>query len=198
MEKTAKEISLWDCCLWLWLLLSLPVLSPSANAQRPAHVDTALTYFGRKEVEQENHGPDIEKFLASVGLEEGYPYCAAFVSYCLEQPQKDIQLPRVRSALSTDFITDRSIDAKKVLRGQVTVPAGAIHIMPKGETGSGHTGFVLKKWTGATGLVIDANTSTGLEGTSERNGQGVWIRQRQIYSSCYFCIKEFTLVRYED
>lgn len=184
--------------LLLGLLLCLLLPLQSAKAQFPAHVDTALTYFGPKELAKENHGPDIKKFLASVGLDQGYPYCAAFVSYCLDAPADNVKYPRVRSALSTDFITGRSIDAKKVMRGQVTIPAGSIHIMPKGETGSGHTGFVLLDWSGRTGIVIDANTGTGLSGESERDGQGVWIRQRQIYTTCYFCIKEFTLVNYEN
>lgn len=202
MDANTREILPTRLFSLLWLLLFLLALSPSVKAQFPAHIDTALTYFGPKEQIKENHGPDIKKFLAAVGLGEGYPYCAAFVSYCLDAAdgsrQTEIQYPKVRSALSTDFITDRSIDAKKVLRGQVTIPAGSIHIMPKGETGSGHTGFVLKKWTGRKGLTIDANTGTGLEGESERDGQGVWIRIRQIYSSCYFCVKEFTLVKYKD
>jgi len=177
------------------LLCFFLLLPLSAKPQFPAHVDTALTYFGPKEQVQENRGPDIATFLGAVGLGEGYPYCAAFVSYCLDAT--GAEKPRVRSALSVDFITDRSIDAKKVMRGQRTVPSGWIHVMPKGETGSGHTGIVLLEWTGSTGIVIDANTGTGLEGESERDGQGVWIRRRQIYSSCYFCVKKFTPVRYE-
>lgn len=179
------------CFCWLWP-------QSSAKAQFPAHIDTALSYFGPKELEQENHGPDVKKFLAAAGLGEGYPYCAAFISYCLDAPDPAPVYPPVRSALAQDFITDQSIDAKRVLRGQVTIPSGWIHVMKKGETRFGHTGFVLLPWEGDTGIVIDANTGTGLEGESERDGQGVWIRQRQIYTTCYFCIKEFTPVRYES
>lgn len=169
----------------------------------PAHIDTAITYFGPKEQQEENHGPDIKKFLASVGLDEGYPYCAAFVSYSLENAvgpygNTSVQSPKVRSALAQDFITNQSIDAKKVLRGQRTVPSGYIHVMPKGETRYGHNGFVLLDWSGSTGITIDANTGLGLPGESERDGQGVWIRQRKIYTTCYFCVKYFTPVRYEN
>lgn len=174
--------------LWLCLCLLLPL--QSAKAQLPAHIDTAVSYFGPKELEKENHGPAVKKFLAAVGLDEGYPYCAAFNSYCLEAA--GASYPAVRSALAQDFITDRSIDAKRVMRGQVTIPSGWIHVMVKGETRFGHTGFVLLPWEGSTGIVIDANTGTGLSGESERDGQGVWIRQRQIYTTCYFCIKHFT------
>lgn len=177
------------CLYWLLLL-------PSANAQFPAHVDTAVSYFGPKELETENHGPHIKKFLGSVGLDEGYPYCAAFVSYSLEAT--NVRYPEKRSALSQDFITDQSIDAKKVMRGQLSVPSGYIHVMPKGETPYGHNGFVLLDWTGPTGITIDANTGLGLPGESERDGQGVWIRERQIYTTCYFCVKHFTPVRYEN
>ncbi|TYP92095.1 CHAP domain-containing protein [Fodinibius salinus] len=181
---------------WLLLLSFLPVLLPSAKAQFPAHVDTALTYFGPKEQVRENYGLDIKKFLGSVGLGQGYPYCAAFNSYCLDAA--GAVEPTVRSASSRDFITEQSIDAKKVLRGQKNVPRGWIHVMPKGETPYGHTGIVIKQFNNAKVLAIDANTGTGLEGESEREGQGVWVRIRQIYSSCYFCIKYFTPVKYEN
>jgi hypothetical protein len=176
--------------------LYLLLLSPSAKAQFPAHIDTAVSYFGPKELEKENHGPDIKKFLAAVGLDEGYPYCAAFVSYDLEAAGADY--PEIRSALAQDFITDESIDAKKVMRGQITIPSGYIHVMPKGETRYGHNGFVLLDWSGSTGITIDANTGLGLPGQSERDGQGIWIRERTIYTTCYFCVKHFTPVRYED
>jgi hypothetical protein len=159
-------------------------------------VDTAVNYFGAKERVEENHGPDIKRFLASVGLAQGYPWCAAFVSYCLDVASAE--MPTVRSALAQDFITDRSIDAKKVMRGQVSLPSGTIFVMKKGETRFGHTGFVLLKWSGETGITIEGNTGVGLEGQSERDGQGVWIRQRQIYTTCYFCVKEFTLVEYAN
>ncbi|MDZ7658843.1 hypothetical protein [Fodinibius sp.] len=87
------------------------LLSPSANAQFPAHVDTAITYFGHKEIEKENHGPDIKKFLGSVGLDEGYPYCAAFVSHCLDAV--DAERPKVRSALAQEFLSRTDLSMRK-------------------------------------------------------------------------------------
>lgn len=31
-----------------------------------------------------NHGPWVKRFLASVGLDEGPPWCAAFVTFCVK------------------------------------------------------------------------------------------------------------------
>ena len=190
----------WRFLFWCWLPLFLSAetaISQDIGRRTdpfPAHVDTAVSYFGSKELKKENHGPDIKKFLGSVGLPEGYPYCAAFNSYCLEAAGADY--PKVRSAMAQAFITDRSIEAKKVMRGYVEIPAGSIHVMKKGNTSSGHTGFVLLRWSGRSGIVIDANTGTGLKGESEREGQGVWIRRRTIYPTCYFCVDYFTPVEY--
>jgi len=163
----------------------------SAKGQFPAHIDTAVRYFGPKEQHRENYGTDVKKFLNSVGLDEGYSWCASFVSYDCDAA--DVSYPRIRSALAQDFITNQSIDAKKVLRGQVTIPSGYIFVMKKGDTIHGHTGFVLLPWHGKTGITIEGNTDLGIPG---RKDQGVWIKQRQIYSTCYFCIKKFTPVRY--
>lgn len=179
------------CSCWLWPLRS-------AKAQLPAHIDTAVSYFGPKELVRENHGPEIKKFLAATGLGEGYPWCAAFVSYCLEVAIGPGGYPRIRSALAQDFITGQSIKAKNVMRGQVMIPSGYIFVMVRGQTRFGHTGFVLLGWQGPAGITIEGNTGTGLPGEDEREGQGVWIRRRQIYTTCYFCIKYFTPVGYED
>jgi hypothetical protein len=168
----------------------------SAKAQAfPAHVDTAISYFGFKEVDRENHGPDIRKFLSAVGLPEGHPYCAAFVSYCLNAVDPVPALPKVRSALAQAFITDRSIEAKHVMRGYVEVPSGWIGIHKKGNTGFGHTWFVLLPWQGPTGYTIEGNTTAG-PGGDDREGQGVFIRERTIYPTNYFRITHFTPVEY--
>lgn len=170
----------------------------SAEAQRPAHLDTALTYFGPKELQDENYGPAVNRFLAAVSLPPGNPYCAAFVSFCLDAPDRIVARPRVRTGLAQEFITDRSIEAKKVMRGYKKIPAGSIGIHKKGNTRFGHTWFVLLDWRGPAGVTIEANTGTGLPGQSERDGQGVWIRRRIIYPTNYFRVTHFTLVEYAN
>lgn len=162
-----------------------------ATVETPAHLDIALEYEGTTEV-GDNRGPEVKAFLASVGLDEGYPYCAAFVSYSLDQAP-NVEKPKVRSALAQDFITNSSIEAKDVLRGSDTAPPGAVIVWKKGSTINGHAGFAIH-WDGASGETIEANTSPGAG--SQYDGDGVYRRERTIQPGNYFRITHFTPVTY--
>ena len=176
------------CLVLLWLLL--PV-SPRPDVFGQAHLDTALAYVSTVEVGQ-NRGPEIERFQRSVGLPPGSPYCAAFVSYCLEKG--GATWPAVRSGLAQHFITRQSIRASHVLRG-VAVPPGSVVIWRKGSGWQGHAGFATS-WDGACGETVEANTSPGKSG-GQWDGDGVWRRRRCIDVGNYFRIVSFTPVRYE-
>lgn len=174
----------------------------------PLHLAVALAYEGVTEATGRNDGPQVEAFLRSVGLPAGNPYCAAFVSYVLDETEAELNMsgtpgghvdpppqiwPQIRSGLAYDFITDRSIEARKVLRG-AAVPDGAIVIWRRGDTIYGHAGFVMA-WHGARGSTIEANTSPGSAGP-QADGDGVWRRERMINPANYFRITHFTPVYY--
>ena len=169
------------------LLLPILLLVGTANAQ--AHLDTARVYIGTVE-EPGNHGPEVERFLASVGLGPGYPYCAAFVSYCLTAG--GAVLPRTRSAVAQRFISRYGRRASAVKRGRC-VPAGTIVIWKKGQGPYGHVGFVDQEWCGPAGWTVEANTSPGAG--SQRDGDGVYRRWRTIQPGNYFRIAGFAFVR---
>lgn len=181
-------------------MLSLLLWVKAANSQDrlrmpesfwPAHIDTALTYFGVQDLPGKDiHGQAIKKFLESVNLPQGNPYCAAFASYCLNVA--GAKRPKVRTALATNFITDDSIDAKEVMYGREMVPTGTIAIWRRGNTMFGHAGFVLYDWRGAVGITIEGNT-TAISGSDV---EGVFIRKRTIYPANYFRIVQFTIVTY--
>ena len=175
------------CLVLLWL--SLPV-SPQPDVFAQAHLDTALVYVGTVEIGH-NRGPEVERFQKSVGLPPGSPYCAAFVSYCLEKA--GVTWPAVRTGLAQHFIRKESIRASHVLRG-VAVPMGSIVIWRKGNGWQGHAGFVVS-WVFGCGETVEANTSPGTGG-SQREGDGVWRRRRCIEPGNYFRIVSFTPVRY--
>lgn len=162
-----------------------------SESNRPAHIDTALTYFGVQDLPgKDNHGQAIKKFLDSVNLPQGNPYCAAFASYCLNVA--GAKRPKVRTALATNFITDDSIDAKDVMYGRKMVPTGTIAVWRRGNTMFGHAGFVLYDWCGAVGITIEGNTTA----TKGSDVEGVFIRKRTIYPANYFRIVQFTIVTY--
>lgn len=160
----------------------------------PAHADTALAYVGTQELGN-NRGPEIEAFLASVHLGPGNPYCAAFVSFCLSAPTVAPINPTVRSGLARKFKTKDAVKASHVLRG-VEVQPGWVVGWEKGNTVYGHLGIVLE-WDGKCGKTVEANTSSGTYG-SQRDGDGVWIRERCIEPGNYFRITWFTPVEYGD
>lgn len=159
---------------------------------KPAHLSLAATFVGTTELTGQNDGPEIERFLGAVNLKAGTPYCAAFVSYILDSTQ--VTQPTVRSALATNFITDQSISAKHVLRTG-DAPYGSVIVWRRGSTIFGHTGFLEDQTAPNEFVTIEANTSPGERG-SQRDGDGVWRRQRSIQPGNYFRITHFTPVSY--
>ena len=170
--------------------------TPEAPLPRPAHLDTALAYVGTVERGGNNRGARVERFLRSVGLGPGHPWCAAYVSYVLDAAGVRAPLNErrrvIRSGLAARFITARSIRASEALRGVKPVPPGAVVIWRKGNGPYGHAGFVVD-WDGASGETVEGNTSSGRAG-SQRDGDGVWRRQRRITPGRYFRIVSFTPV----
>lgn len=162
----------------------------------PVHLDTALAYVGTVERGGNNRGPRVERFLASVGLGPGQPWCAAYVSYVLDaagvRAPLDGRRRVIRSGLAARFITARSIRASEALRGVKQVSPGAVVIWRRGNGPFGHAGFAVA-WDGASGETVEGNTSSGQAG-SQRDGGGVWRRQRQITPGSYFRIVSFTPV----
>ncbi len=167
-------------------------LVPTSTA--PAHIDTALTYAGTVEHGGSNRGVRVERFLRSVGLGPGQPWCAAFVSYVLSAAK--IRAPLngqgrpIRSGLAARFITARSIRASEALRGVKAVPDGSVVIWRRGNGPFGHAGFAVR-WRGGRGETVEGNTSSGMSG-SQANGDGVWQRTRTIQPGSYFRIVSFT------
>jgi len=192
---------------WFSLLLSFSwaFVSPTLDACWPGwrtpyqceepHLTVAAEYVGTQETGGANAGPEVERFLAAVGLNRGNPYCAAFVSFTLDQvATPPVTYPTVRTALATKFITRRSMDAREVLRGQKQPQPGDIVIWRKGNTVFGHAGLVTS-WDGACGTTIEANTGNSTYG-DQRDGDGVWRRERCVQPGNNFRIVAFTPVEY--
>ncbi|MDZ7802362.1 CHAP domain-containing protein [Thiohalophilus sp.] len=161
------------------------------------HLELAETYVGTTELSGENDGPEVERFLASVGLQAGNPYCAAFISFTLDETEGIKYPTEVRSGLASHFITDQSISAKQVLRGTVDIEPGTVLIWRKGNTIYGHAGFVTTQTAINEFETIEANTSGGVYG-NQADGDGVWRRSRSIQAGNYFRITDFTPVVYHS
>jgi hypothetical protein len=169
-------------------LLLAPAIATGQPCSRPAVVDTAMQEVGEKEAEGPNEGPDIRKYMASVNLGGGYSWCAGLVRWAMDQAGGDTLA--VRSAAATDYITGRSVAARKVIRGTEVVSAGALAIWRRGDTWKGHIGIV-RSWQQQCGRTVEGNTSPGDAGP-QRDGDGVWPRKRCIRPGSYFRIVAFT------
>ena len=163
----------------------------------PAHLDTARSYVGTVEPNGQNEGPKVvREALSSVGLGPGYPYCAAFVSWCLDKG--DAERPDIRTALATSFLdAQRNVEAKQVRRGAVTLRKGGIIVWREGSSKFGHTGFVYhddlapsQGWVNQCAYTVEANTTPSDSG-NQREGQGIWTRHRCILPTSYFRIVGF-------
>ena len=56
-------------------------------------IKIAESQVGIRELTGNNDGPQIEKYLKSVGLGQGYPWCVAFVVWCHLQISDNFQIP---------------------------------------------------------------------------------------------------------
>lgn len=158
----------------------------------PLHMQIARSYVGTIEATGNNDGQKIEYIIRRGKGTPHSPYCAYFVTLCIDSAK--VKEPVVRSGLARNFKLKTSISAKDVVIGSVKVPDGSIIVWQKGETIKGHTGFVWK-WGKESGITIEGNTSSGATG-SQSDGDGIWMRQRNIEPLNYFRITSFTPVKY--
>ncbi len=180
--------------LSIWLtVLSLLLVSGFRNSPaEPQHLTIAKSYVGTVEATGHNDGPKIEYIIRRGHGTPGSPYCAYFVTLCIDSA--GVTTPSIRSGLARSYKLKTSIPAKDVLIGKTSIPAGSIVVWERGNTINGHTGFV-RKWYTQWGLTVEGNTSGGNTG-SQSNGDGIWLKSRSIEPANYFRITSFTLVIY--
>ena len=145
---------------------------------------TAEANKGVREVGK-NAGPDVEKYLHSLGMSKGSPWCAAFVSWCvmtsrgLAKPPKwcsgsAVSLYQVaRNSKTCISVTPVDADYKaKVKPGYIWSRAqdgAAAAAARKGQWCQGHTGIVVA--VDAIGFhTIEGNTNAA----GSREGDGVY------------------------
>lgn len=160
-----------------------PGQASAAEIYREKILLVARGLIGTQEKTGKNDGTQIDRILASVGLEgSGAPYCAAFNRFCYDGAGLRAFGPR--SALAAVWVTrptwTRASGGKTPLPGD---PWG-IYFPAKGRVA--HTGLV-EKWGSSVVVTIEGNTSPEAAAGSEadRNGDGVWRKRRlirQIYA----------------
>ena len=176
--------------LWLSLLFSIWVLA-SYDAHTQPHLDTARSYIGTRE-HGNNRGTLVDLWNRFVRAPYGSPWCASFVSWCLDVAHA--RSPRTRTAWSRGFVDESAIPAAMVLSGAVNIEPGDILIWRRSPS-LGHIGFSSSHWKRAKGRSVEGNTSNGLSG-SQWDGGGVYERSRLINLYDHFRITHIRKVKY--
>lgn len=131
----------------------------SSLAQKSLEI--ALVQDGVSESpKHDNSGPVVEQYLASVGLGKGYPWCMAFVYWCVNQAAN--MLATTNPLVKTGGVMRQWNETKlpKLPKTSKEVKSGDIFIMEFGK-GNGHTGFVVS---------IDGKNAHTIEGNTNDDG----------------------------
>ena len=176
----------------LWVVLGGPLIAALPAGERVVQV--AQLYVGHREAAP-NRSPLIDYWNRRLGVPLGSPYCATFVSFCLDSA--GVARPRVRAALAIRFNIVGWSRRPDWMR-PTELQRGWILVWRRGSTWQGHVGIVYKGtrrgvWT------IEANTTPGRSTPQrEREGDGVWKRwrewQRNVFSGNAFRIIAVTPV----
>jgi uncharacterized protein (TIGR02594 family) len=133
----------------------VPTLSEAALA-------FAVSQVGVHEQGGNNQGPEVNAYLASVGLDPGYSWCAAFVYFCFKQAAAQLGLvnpcPKTAGAVKLWTLTE------PICRVTAPVP-GAIYVLQH-EGGKGHAGIIERVSDGA---ILEVSGNTNDAGSREGN-----------------------------
>lgn len=161
-------------------------VAPALVAPSPllvAVLSFAATQVGKMEVPAgSNSGPDVNKYLQSVGLGPGYSWCMAFVYYCFKQASATLGV--ANPVYKTGGVLDEWSHTKgtKILHDNAVINTslilpGQIFIISTGG-GHGHTGLVEKV---TDGLLTTIEGNTNNNGSSD--GIGVFRRTARTINS---------------
>jgi peptidoglycan hydrolase-like protein with peptidoglycan-binding domain len=170
---------------WSELFLDAgPANETAVSALLARALTVALSQDGVREKGGPNRGPEVEGYLARVGLAPtgGYSWCQAFVYWSFDEAAKALTRanPVVKTAGVLDHWTRSPLEARVYAKAAFDDPTlihpGAIFIVDHGD-GKGHTGIVTRIAAGEIGT-IEGNTNA----RGSREGDGVYQKTRTIGS----------------
>jgi hypothetical protein len=129
-----------------------------------------------------NRGPQVNAYLARIGLDPGYAWCCAFVYWCFDEAALAVRRsnPMVRTGgCMRHWNTAPAAGARRILAHEaVADPSllrpGTVFIMDHGR-GLGHTGFI-EAIDGGFVSTIEGNTDASMT----REGGGVYRLRRKL------------------
>lgn len=170
--------------LWVWtvILLTFTLLLTSCSTAKATTIQQGYEEELRQELHEllegqlhireltgANDGPEVKAYLNAVGLDEGYPWCAAFVSWSFDA----IGVDNPRSAWSPHFARKKDIKWRPKTGGAQPEKGDVFTLWYTNLGRVGHVGFIIRK-SGNHYVTIEGNTN--VEGS--RLGIGVFKRKR--------------------
>jgi hypothetical protein len=146
--------------------------------ERLVRYELAATKLGIREVGANNHGPWVKKFLAEVGLPEGYAWCDAFQSFEMHEAAGK-RLPIESASVLQTYATGKQLGwaVGKPARGDLV----CYDFDGDGQFND-HIGLVVRVVSIGPMLTletVEGNTSAGAAG-SQSDGDGVFLRRRLV------------------
>lgn len=157
------------------------VVATLSYREKATKIAEAEAKAGVREVGGNNRGPKVRAYLASCGLGEGWPWCAAFVTFCLHQAgYRDFGSAGVSAWDS--YAAQHGLLKTRPFRGDLV----GFDLDGDGQVDD-HIGFVRRVlsiriagcWLLST---VEGNTSSGVAGSQE-DGDGVFCRVRLVRRS---------------
>lgn len=138
-----------------------------------------------------NAGPDVERFLAAIGLPRGYSWCMAFVHFCVKEVDKRSGLPENWLLPSGHVLTVWNHSPKGARRADPVVGAIVIwqHTPGGRQSNRGHCGVVTKVLPDGSFETVEGNTAA--QEDIVREGEGVHRRVRKRKSPGSMVLKGF-------
>ena len=143
--------------------------------EKLVRAEEAAAASGIREVGADNHGPEVKKFLAEVGLTEGYAWCDAFQSY-EEHAVAGHRLPIESASVAQTYAKARELGwlVQRPLRGDLV-----LYDFDGNGQCNDHIGIV--RSVVPLGGGFELHTVEGNTGdSSATDGDGVYLRVRTV------------------
>lgn len=136
-------------------------------------LEIAVSQLGVHEQGANNSGPEVDQYLAAVGLPPGFSWCAAFVYWCFREAcrRRPLELAPGVEYIPPPVPCPRTAGAVKLWTlaetyQRVQVPApGLVYVLDHGG-GKGHAGIVESV---SDGMVVEISGNTNAAGSREGN-----------------------------
>jgi hypothetical protein len=134
-----------------------------------------LSQLSVREATGHNDGKEVEKYLHSVGLDKGYPWCAAFVRWCYDSTG----IKTTINGAAASAHNPKNLVYFKNKQLQEPQPGDAFTLWYTSLNRIGHTGFFHQKINESVYQTCEANTNEA----GSREGDGVYQKYRSFHAT---------------